>query len=558
MGRLHQILAVGLMSLPAALAIRVLRRGIRSGAGRRLRSGFPSATESSPTTLDPAGAADWDALRASAHKLLDASIDRMQSAKEGRVWTPVPEDMRASLRAPVPTDGVPHDALGARLEQFLPYGVGNTHPRFFGWVHGSGAPGSVLPELVGAAMNANCGGRDHAAIHIEKQVLSWARQIMGFPADAGALLVSGTSMATIVALKSARDRYLGFEASRVHGLATAQSALPCGGNLVGYMADGAHSCIKRAFDVLGLGSVALRGIPTTDAFTMDVGALRAAIAADRAAGYQPFVVIGTAGSVNVGAIDDLNAIADVTAEERVWFHVDGAFGAAGMLSDEVRPRLAGIERADSLAFDFHKWLHVNYDCGCVLVRDGDAHLRAFSERPDYLAPATRGLAAGGHWPVDFGPELSRTNRALKVWSHLTEHGTTKLGKAIGANVAHASHLAKLVDAEPALERLAPADLNIVVFRYVGAGGATRAAAGGIDLDALNDALVVELQERGVAAPSTTRIRGALCVRVNITNHRTRFEDLELLVAEVRRIGAEIIDELTKSAAEVSVKSRPSL
>ncbi len=470
-------------------------------------------------SLDPA---DWNTLRDSAHDLVDRALDHLQSARDGRVWTPLPDTVKAGLRGGLPSEGMEHFALAERLASLMPYGVGNTHPRFFGWVHGAGNPGGMLAEIVAAAMNANLGGRDHGAIYVEKQVLDWCRAMMGFPADSGGLIVSGTSMATIIALKAARDKRLDF-ASRTKGVGPA--------SLTGYASTQAHSCVARAFDMLGLGSEALRPVPCQSDFTMDLDALRRMIAEDAQAGLTPFTVIGTAGSVNVGAIDDLAGIADIAAANDLWFHVDGAFGATAVLSDVVRPRLNGMERADSLAFDFHKWLHVNYDAGCVLIRDRDAHLRAFSERPDYLAAAERGLAAGNPWPVDFGPELSRGFRALKIWAHLLEHGTDKLGAAITRNVEQAGWLGAKIDATPDLELLAPATLNIVCFRY--------APAGTDDLDALNEAIVIELQENGTAVPSTTRINGKLAIRVNLTNHRTTRPDLDLLLTEILRIGRDL-------------------
>jgi len=485
------------------------------------------------TTLDPAS---WAELRATCHKLLDAALDRLEHAREGRVWTPPPSDLKEALAdACPPAEGASWSTLQAQLEGLLPFGVGNTHPRFFGWVQGSGSPGGLLPEITAAAMNANCGGREHAAMYVERQVLAWSRSIMGFPADSGGLLVSGTSMATVVALKAARDKRCGFR-SRKEGLGGAEAS-----KLVGYTSQQSHSCLGRAFDFLGLGADRLRPVPCNDQFQMDVDALAAAVAADREAGLTPFLVVGTAGAVNVGSVDDLSALADFSERNELWFHVDGAFGAAAMLSPELRPLLRGLERASSLAFDFHKWFHVNYDCGCVLVRDRDAHLRAFSDRPDYLADNERGIAAGSFWAVDFGPELSRGFRALKVWSHFLEHGTRKLGASIHRNVEHARVLAAAIDEADELERLAPVVLQIVVFRYVPPAGVS-SARGPFDaaaLDALNDAIVIELQESGIAAPSTTRIHGRLVIRVSITNHRTEFEDLELLVREVRRIGAEL-------------------
>ena len=469
--------------------------------------------------LDPA---DWDAFRADAHALLDAAINKMEHAREGRVWTPFPPDMKAAFDQPLPEAGLGAAELSAQLESLLPYGPGNTHPRFFGWVHGSGTPQNIFAEIIAAAINANAGGRDHGAIHVERQVIRWCRELFGFPEGASGLIVSGTSLATIVALKVARDVRLGF-ASRKEGVGHAR--------LVGYASAEAHACNIRAFDILGLGADALRRIPVNSRFEMDTAALRAAIDADRAAGLEPFVIIGTAGTVNTGATDPLTELADIAAAEALWFHVDGAFGALGTLVPGLAPRFAAIARADSLAFDFHKWLHVNYDAGCVLVRNEAYHRHAFTDRPDYLKAATRGLAAGNPWPVEYGPELSRSFRALKVWSQIAGFGTRRLGVAIEKNCAQAAYLAAKVDADPRFERMAPVDLNICCFRYTGAG------LQGAALDALNEEIVIRLQESGIAAPSTTRLGGATVIRVNLTNHRTELADLDLLLEAAADLGA---------------------
>ncbi|MEO8280181.1 MAG: pyridoxal-dependent decarboxylase, partial [Ideonella sp.] len=309
-------------------------------------------TNAPEQSLDPL---DWNEFRAQAHRMLDASIDKMQTNREGRVWTEFPHDMKASFQAPLPVDGIGAEATQARMQALLPYGVGNTHPRFFGWVHGSGTPGNLIAEIAAAAINANLGGRDHGAMYVEKQVVDWCRELFEFPPESSGLIVSGTSMATIIALKAARDRCFDFT-SRKRGLQNTGR-----GQLVGYTSAQTHSCVARAFDILGLGSDSLRKIAVNQRFEIDTDALRAAIAADRANGLTPFAIIGTAGAVNVGAIDDLDTLADIAQAEQLWFHVDGAFGAFGVLSERVRPRLTGIKRADSLAFDFHKWLHVNYD-----------------------------------------------------------------------------------------------------------------------------------------------------------------------------------------------------
>lgn len=471
-------------------------------------------------TLDPS---DWEAFRAEAHTMLDAAIAQMQTARDGVVWSPLPDDQKAAFRAPLPVQG---GDINAQMQALLPHGVGNTHPRFFGWVHGSGTPSNVIADIAAAAMNANLGGRDHGAIYVEKQVVDWCREIFSFPQDSSGLLVSGTSVATLIALKAARDRTTDF-ASRAAGTPT---------NLVGYTSTQTHSCVARTFDILGIGSNALRKIPVNADFQIDCDALRTAIAKDRAAGLTPFTIVGTAGAVNVGAVDDLNTLADIAAAEDLWLHIDGAFGAAGILSDHVRPMLAGIERADSIAFDFHKWLHVTYDAGMVLLRSEDTHRRTFSERPDYLQPSERGLAAGNPWPTEYGPELSRGFRALKVWSQLATHGTAKLGALITQNCMQASYLAQKVDASLDLERLAPTPMQICCFRYAPKGAARDT------LDALNDEIVMQLQEQGIAAPSTTKINGATAIRVNITNHRTTMADIDILVSAIQSIGESLTKE----------------
>lgn len=476
-------------------------------------------------TLDPC---DWNAFRAQAHRLLDAAVDRMERYREGPVWTPLPLELQADYQVPLPSTGMGPEATQAHMEALLPYGVGNTHPRFFGWVHGSGTPGNLMADITAAAINANLGGRDHGAMYVEKQVVNWCRELFQFPATSSGLIVSGTSIATLIALKAARDRCFDFS-SRKSGLQKTS------GQLVGYTSVQTHSCVARAFDILGLGSDALRKIAVNERFEIDTEALKAAIAQDRAANLTPFLIVGTAGAVNVGAIDDLETLADIAQAEQLWLHVDGAFGALGVLSERLRPRLTGLRRADSLAFDFHKWLHVNYDAGFVLMRSEASHRHAFSERPEYLQGASRGLAAGNPWPVEYGPELSRGFRALKVWAQIAEHGTAQLGALITQNCEQATYLGELVRQCPQMTLVAPVAMNICCFRYQIEGQDADAT------DALNDEIVVQLQIQGIAAPSTTQVNGRTAIRVNITNHRTTRADLDLLVREVRRIGQGFAD-----------------
>ena len=463
------------------------------------------------STLDPA---DWSALRALGHKMLDDMVDHLATLRDGPVWRPMPPAVRAGFTAPLPVQGSAPEALYARFQaEIQPFVTGNTHPRFMGWVHGGGNPVSMLAELLAGAMNANCGGRDHVGIAIERQVIGWAASMFGLPAQTSGVLLTGSSMANFVAVLCARYKALG-EAGRRGGAG--------GAKLTAYASAGVHRCVPGALDMAGLGSDALRRIPVDENFRMDLAALRAAISADKAAGFTPFLIVGTAGSVDVGAFDDLDALADIAGAENAWFHVDGAFGALAVLSPTQKPAANGIARADSVAFDFHKWAQVTYDAGCVLVRDGAIQLASFAQATSYLAASPRGLAGGAPWPCDLGPDLSRGFRALKVWMTLSTYGTEALGGIVDECCALAQRLAAHVNASNRLTLLAPVKLNIVCL---GVEGFT---------DAQTASLVADLQEEGLFAPSTTILNGRLAIRAAIVNHRTRAEDIDALAAEILR------------------------
>ena len=474
-------------------------------------------------TLDPE---DWESVRRSFHDAVDLAIDHLRGIRDKPVWTPTPDSVKDKLRGALPRRGEPLERLVSSVAQdMLPYGNGNIHPRFFGWVHGAGNLAGALGEMLAGFMNSNLGGRDHVAIYVERQIIAWCKEIFSYPAESSGILTSGTSMGTVIALAAARHAQGGEELPRL-GMAGVEK------RLVGYASSEAHSSVAKAFDLLGFGREALRLVPVDETFRLSLPHLTQMIAADRAAGLDPAIVVASAGTVNTGAIDDVNAIAKLCREQRLWLHVDGAFGGLAVLLPEFRPRLASIARADSVAFDFHKWLQVPYDAGCVLVKDEHAHRAAFTARRDYLAPAHRGLAGGDPWFCDYGPELSRGFRALKVWFTIKAHGIDKLSAIIARNCRQAQLLGEAVAASGDLELLAPVSLNVVCFRFAAAG---LAAA---ELDRLNDEIVAELQLRGIAAPSTTRIHGRTAIRVALVNHRTRNEDLMLLVDAARRLGHE--------------------
>ena len=475
--------------------------------------------------LDPA---DGAAFRAFAHRVLDDALDGLNGVPDGPAWRPIPAGVKAALAEPLPRQPAGFEAAYTQFAQTIaPYENGNRHPRFFGWVHGNGTASGMIAELLAAALNANVGGREHAAVYVERAVIAWSAEIFGFPATASGILTSGTSLANLIAVLVARDAAAG-GAVRVDGLGARR--------LTGYASVAAHRCVPAAFDIAGLGSAALRRIPLAPDGRIEIDRLRAAIAADRTAGAQPFVVVATAGSVDTGAIDDVNALADLCVAEGLWLHVDGAFGALAVLSPAHAPLLRGLERADSLAFDFHKWLHVPYDAGCVLVRDPALHRAAFAAAAAYLTPAAQGTAAGEPWFADYGPELSRRFRALAIWFALKEHGSERFGAAIAENCRQAARLGARIAATPGLELATPVTLNIVCLRYVNSAAAGDAVAPAAELDALNEAIVVDLQERGVAVPSTTRLDGRTVIRLNLTNHRVTDADLDLTLDAILESG----------------------
>jgi glutamate/tyrosine decarboxylase-like PLP-dependent enzyme len=471
-------------------------------------------------TLDPD---DWAAFRALSHRAVDDAVTYMQGVRERPVWQSPPPEVRAQLRAPLPLA-----AQGAErtydefVRTVMPYPTGNIHPRFWGWVMGTGTPLTALAEMLAAAMNCNTGDFDDAASLVEDQVLAWLKELMGFPPAAGGLLVSGGSMANFVGLTVARDARSGADLPRA-GLAAAPRPLTA------YASSQTHSSVPKAMQILGLGREALRVLPVDDAFALDVRALAAAVSADRREGRRPFCVVANAGTVNTGAMDPFVELADFCRAEGLWLHVDGAFGALAALAPALRGRLAGVERADSLAFDLHKWGYFPLEAGCVLVRDAEAQRRSFVVTADYLAPVPGGIASRSPRLAEHGPQLSRGFRALKIWMGLKEHGVEKIGRLVQQNVDQAAYLAERVRAHGELELLAPAPLNVVCFRFVGRPPVA-------EPDALNQRLLVRLHQGGMAVPSHTLVKGAYALRVAITNHRTRRADLDLLVDEVVRLG----------------------
>jgi aromatic-L-amino-acid/L-tryptophan decarboxylase len=467
-------------------------------------------------SLDPD---DWTGFRRQAHRMLDDMLGYMEKIREYPVWQQIPDEVRERFREAVPFQSTSLEEVHQEfMTSILPFASRNGHPGFLGWVQGGGTPVGMLAEMLAAGLNANAGGRDQIPLEVEKQVVDWMRVLFNFPATASGLFVTGTSMANNLAVLMARDWKLGSEVRR-RGNGPSHM-------LTAYASTAVHGSVGRALDFAGLGSDRLRLIAVDSRQRMDITALEQAIGADRECGFTPFLVAGNAGTVDTGAIDDLAAIAQLCAESQLWFHVDGAYGALTILAPELAPRLKGIERADSLAFDFHKWAQVPYDAGFILVRDGERQRQAFCSSCSYLAREERGMSAGSPWPCDLGPDLSRGFRALKTWATLKVYGMNAIGAVIQRSCELARYLESRILASTELELLAQVELNIVCFRYRFANLS----------DDGNRKIVIRLQESGKVAPSTTALRGCLWIRAAIVNHRTSKTEIDTLVAATLAAG----------------------
>jgi len=475
-------------------------------------------------TLDPK---DWQEFTALGQRMVEEMADHLARLREEPAWQAVPGDVRdALLREALPVEG---QGLERAYEDFrhlvLPYPNGNIHPRFWAWVQGAGDPAGMLAEMLAAGLNPMMAGFQQTPALVETRVIEWLAELMGFPRGSSGLLVSSGTMANLLGLAVARNARAGFDV-REEGL-WAQA------RLVVYCSEETHGWARKAVEVLGIGNRQLRRVGVDSTFRMRVADLRARVSEDRAAGLHPVCVIGTAGTVNTGAVDPLEELADFCAAEGLWFHVDGAFGALACWSDKLRPLVAGMERADSLAFDLHKWVSLPFECACLLTRHAEAHRAAFALSPAYMTATDRGVLAGGVPFADLGIDLTRGFKALKAWMCLKTHGVRKYAAVIEENVRQARRLGALIEECTHLELMAPVALNVVCFRYAPA----RIAEG--RLDAVNEELLLRLQESGCAVISSTRIGGRFVLRAAHVNHRSRDEDFDELVNAVLAIGEEL-------------------
>ncbi|MGB0716003.1 MAG: pyridoxal phosphate-dependent decarboxylase family protein [Phycisphaerae bacterium] len=469
-------------------------------------------------TLDPS---DWQELREIAHAMVDDMIDYVRDVRQRPAWHSPSSDSRALLSAPVPRHGKPLAEVYDEFKQaILPYPTGNIHPRFWGWVMGNGTPVGMLADLLGGAMNCHVSGYDQSATLVEKQVIGWLCEVMDFPSDAGGLLVSGGTVANLVGLVIARNSAFGHGISQT-GVARESPVI--------YASTHVHGWLERSVDLLGFGAQAISTISVDSEHRIDLGALRRSIELDLANGRRPICIVGNAGTVSCGATDDLHALADIAAKFGIWFHIDGAFGALAKLSPRYRSMVDGLERADSIAFDLHKWGYMQYELGVVLVQNAQMQAASFDFSPSYLDKFRGGIAPN---PTEFaskGIQLSRGFRALKAWMQFSTYGMDSIGAVIEQNIDQVAYLRQIIAHNPHLEQVGPSAMNVVCFRYVPDGMSDE------EIDAFNVELLVRIQEEGVAVPSNARIDGVFALRVAHTNHRSQIEDFDILIEAITRI-----------------------
>ncbi len=477
-------------------------------------------------TLDPI---NWDESKELAHRMVDDAIDYLKNIRDRPVWQQMPNEVEEIFKSPLPKNPSNLESVFENFQKnVMEYPMGNIHPRFWMWYMGSSNFTGAMGDFMAAIIGSNLGGANHAAARVDDQVINWCKQMVGFPDDSSGTLVSGGSMANIIALTIARNVTSGVNI-RDEGVCAIKKPLRF------YGSDQIHGCHQKGLEVLGLGNRALHKIKSNENLEMDITALKKAIQEDKEAGFQPACVIATAGTVNTGAIDNLNAIANICKNEKLWYHVDGCIGALMAIAPKNKNLVKGMELADSVALDPHKWLHAPFEVGCVIVRDKNKHFETFSTSAEYLEGTKRGIPAA-KWLHNYNMQISRGFRALKVWLAIQEHGIDKFGRLIDQNISQAMYLTKLIKEDDHLELVAPTKINIVSFRFVVSNKSNDY------IKQVNLEIMLRLQETGIAALSDTTVHGNHCLRVAICNHRTKISDLKLLSNQIVKLGNIIINE----------------
>lgn len=478
-------------------------------------------------TLDPE---DWEKMRALGHRMLEDMFTYLQNIRSEPSGPPTQKAIE-EICVPLTQEGEGEEKVYQVFRQnILPYTFPITRPRFWGGVGGTGSPYGMLAEMLRAGLNS-AQEASLAEAYVHKQVINWIKEMLGFPEEAGGVLVSGGSEANFTGLAVARNAKaeVDMKAKGVQGLSRRMTL---------YCSDETHHCLERSVELLGLGNEALRWIPTDDNCRIRLDALKKAIEDDRKQNNHPFCIIGCAGTVNSGAFDDFNALADLAKKENMWFHVDGAFGAWVKISKTHRHLADGMERADSLAVDLHKWMYMPYGIGCTLIKDRLAHYNTFvyGHEAKYLKSVLDQLKDQMTNPHNLALPLSRSFTSLKAYMLLRVYGKNKYSNLIQQNIDQINYLAELIRNEPDMEISAPVVSNVVCFRYKPRGLTEP------ELEKLNKMICSNLNQSSIWIISDTTIKGKYMLRACNVNHRSRKEDLDFLVNEVKKIGEKIVSQ----------------
>jgi aromatic-L-amino-acid/L-tryptophan decarboxylase len=472
-------------------------------------------------------------FRTLGYRLVDRIAELLESLPTRPVTTgespPAIREALESARLLPDTGTDPAQLMEHATDLLFDHSLFNSHPRFWGYITASAAPIGILGDLLASAVNQNTGAwfLSPMASEIEAQTIRWIAELLGFPITCGGLLVSGGNMANVVCFLAARQAKAGWDvrAAGLHG--------SDGKQLRVYCSKETHTWVQKAADMTGIGTENIRWIPTGKDLRMDIKILRDQIRADKEAGDQPFIVIGTGGSVSTGAIDDLPEIAKICREEDLWFHVDGAYGGFAAMLPEASPELRGLSEADSIAVDPHKWLYAPLEAGCALVRDPEKIREAFAYHPPYYH---FGVEAINY--LDFGPQNSRGFRALKVWLALQQVGRKGYEQMLAEDIRMAKELYHLVAQQSELEAFTKS-LSITTFRYVPSDLQSNSEKSEEYLNQLNTELLTRLQNSGEAYISNAVIDGKFALRACIVNFRTSLEDIQALPGLVVRLGREV-------------------
>ncbi len=465
--------------------------------------------------LDPSA----DEIRDWGNSVTEFMIKYLADLRDRRVYRHTSSrEIRDGLDAALPTKGIDFDSLlKVFCETIIPFSRQNAHPRMFGYVQSPGTAIGAFADLLASTLNANLTiwRSAPAPVELERLTIDWIRQILGFPAEAGGLFVSGGSMANLAGLAAAR-----------------QTKDRSSGRLRMYASSATHFSITKAAALLGIGRENVRQVAVDERFRMRVDDLLAKITADLDAGYIPFCVVGNAGTVDTGAVDPLAEIRELANRFELWMHVDGSYGAFAVLAKSARKLFAGMEQADSIALDPHKWLYLPVDVGCVIYRDPEIARVTFAHEAEYTRMfGEEADEAFVCW--DYGPELSRRFRALKVWMLLRGVGLDRISEAIESNLACARHLESIVRTSDDFEMTAPVELSIFCFRHVPMQLRSESPKA---VDAFNERLLVALQRDGSSYLSNATLADRFALRGCVLNYRTTLRDMEIPLDDLPRVG----------------------